>query len=130
MYVDEIVPFDTVWYVDRTLQRFSGEVFVVVERYVITRKTVMSTRQSDALETIGALRYVAQRSLATFELQNTSDRLKVRPEVLRHLGWYNPTADDHAIAAAQHCYIALVRHHPDHPMVLKSYDMIDESNKN
>jgi hypothetical protein len=100
------------------------DVHLVTERYNITAATIKMSRQYDALETNGALRYFARKHGWKFTPQNRADRSRVSDEVLKHIGWFNPTKDGHANDAARHCFVALAREYPNHSLVLKSLDMV------
>ena len=68
------------------------------------------TWQPDALEVIGALRYVCYRRGASFELQSPADAKRFSTnEKLKKLGWYHPTPGGHANDGLRHLLLALVR---------------------
>lgn len=76
---------------------------VVVERYTITQKTIKLSRQSDALEVTGALRYLAylygDRKIIQ---QGPSDVMRLfTDDRLKALGWYVPDKE-HANDALRH----------------------------
>lgn len=96
-------PLEMVGYVEDCLKTY-GVCVVIVERFTVT--SVKHTRQYDALEVIGALRYLAHREGAVFELQSRSDRLRARA-VARQ---FAHPADDDQESALQHAVLAAVRH--------------------
>jgi len=90
---------------------------VVVERFQITPDTVKKTRQYDALEVIGALRYECLEHDVPFELQVKNAAFKLgNTQRLCALGWYRP-GKEHANVASGHLALALVRHSKLHPDV-------------
>src|SRR5690606_14923826 len=70
-------PLDAVQYVEDWLASTANAV-VVVERFTVT--SVKHTRQYDALEIIGALRYVASK-YCDFEIQTRADRFRIPRDV-------------------------------------------------
>lgn len=119
----ESPPFETVSWV-HAKPLIAPNCHLIVERYVITMQTAKMTRQYDALETIGALRFVARQRSMTFEMQSRSDRTKVLDSWLKHLGWWMRTKDGHANDAARHLWLAFARHNPQHDLVKQLLDTI------
>ena len=91
----------------RNMQRIVGERFDQPGK----RGSVL-TAQPAALMCIGAVQYVATQCNVTFELQGRSDASKITDKVLKQLGWYVKTQDDHANAAARQLAYAMLVHHP------------------
>lgn len=109
-------PFNCVRVVQGILNvNLGADLHVVVERFTFT--SIKQTRQYDALEVIGALRYVARLGGASFTLQSRSDKTRVTNDMLRRLDWYTVRGNGHANAAAQHGLVFLSRRYPDHPAV-------------
>lgn len=102
---------------------------MVVERYQITPDTLKKTRQYDALEVIGALRYECLEHGVPFELQLKNAAFKIGTAArLRALGWYRPSKE-HANVATGHLALALVRHSklsPDVTQRLLRVGTVDE----
>jgi hypothetical protein len=106
------------WYaVDRVwamLESRAAEV-VICEAYTVTAATLRKTRQYDALESIGALRWMSNRHGVEFVLQTPADAKRFvespggRYGKLRRAGWYNPTPGNHAADAAAHLMLYLAR---------------------
>jgi hypothetical protein len=119
----EAPPFETVSWVDAK-PMIAHDCRIVVERYVITQASVKMTRQTAALETIGALKYVSTKHHLSFELQNRGDRLSVTSEHLKRLGWHTSTRGGHANDAARHAWLAFMRHYPNHDLVKQLLDTI------
>jgi hypothetical protein len=111
----ELTPFETVSAVSS--MTYGTPVRVVTERFVITPQTHKHTRQYDAIETIGALRYVCMRQDVPFEIQSRDAKNRVGDQTLRILGWFMRTPDGHANDAAKHCFAAFMRHHPQGDVV-------------
>lgn len=99
----DLPPLEACDQVERLLRRRGDRpALVAAERYNITQQTVKLSRQYDALEVIGALRWLAHAHRATFVLQGASDAQRCgNREVLRTLGWWSPGGDHRNKAAAQ-----------------------------
>jgi hypothetical protein len=85
---------------------------IVVERFTITQETAKKTQQTDALEVIGVLRYLAQREGSKFIRKQTPTEAKrfSTNDRLETLGWLkHPLAQwDHANDALRHLLLYLV----------------------
>jgi hypothetical protein len=82
---------------------------VVCESFV--PRPGVRTWQPEALETIGALRYVCDRAGVPFETQSPADAKRFsNNRKLELLGWRKPTPGGHADDAARHLLLAAVRH--------------------
>ena len=108
----EADPYTTVEAMNEWLLRYPKTI-CVAERYVITMQTMKMTRQYAALETIGAMKYVAKKHGAPMLLQDRSGKSKVTREILVRLDWWKPTKDGHANDAARHAWMAFLRHAPE-----------------
>jgi hypothetical protein len=87
----------------------SGADLVVCESFV--PRPGVRTWQPEALETIGALRYVCDRAGVPFETQSPADAKRFsNNRKLELLGWRKPTPGGHADDAARHLLLAAVRH--------------------
>lgn len=87
-----------------------GGVGLIVCESFVPRPGVRSW-QPDALETIGALRYICRRAGVTLETQAPADAKRFATnEKLAALGWRNPTPGGHTDDAARHLLLAAVRH--------------------
>lgn len=82
---------------------------IICESYTVNANTVKHKRQYDALEVIGACRYLAKAYGFEFRLQAPPNRKMVKVAVLKKLGWYQPSKDKHMIDAAQHLAIGCLR---------------------
>lgn len=88
------------------------ETFVAVERYVITQKTAKLTQQPAALEFIGIVRQLCDKSGSQMVTQMKSDVSRMaRNTVLKELGWWQ-AGKDHANDAARHALFGLSGHNP------------------
>jgi hypothetical protein len=82
---------------------------VVCESFIPFRGA--KTWQPDALEIIGALRFICARHEWTFELQSPANAKKFSTDrKLKKLGWYRATKGGHANDAKRHLLLALARH--------------------
>lgn len=98
----------------------TDDTHVVAERFTFQAKL---THQYDAIETIGALRFICRRldfigpRRVTFTLQGRAQRMRVSYDDLRHIGWYRASPGGHVMEATRHAVIALARACPDHGLV-------------
>lgn len=80
---------------------------VACERYVITQKTIRTTRQPAAMEVIGNVKDVCHRYDARLRMQMKSDVAKTADNsTLREIGWY-ARGMRHANDGARHALYAL-----------------------
>lgn len=85
------------------------DVLIVCERFTIGPQSLRMSRQYDALEQIGALRWIAHRHGADFALQAPADVKRfVSNDLLKSLGWYTVGAD-HGRDATRHLVWRLVK---------------------
>jgi predicted RNase H-like nuclease (RuvC/YqgF family) len=95
---------------------------VATERFVIPVGASKLSRQPDALEVIGALRYLCDEAnpRVPFELQDRAARNRVSLTVLHDLGWSRlPGGTGHSRDALRHALLALVTHLPEHPLAAR-----------
>lgn len=125
IYKLEAPPFETVHWVEQTIDlRAVANVYVVVERF--TLESVKMTRQTDALETIGALHYLARKyARAVFMLQGRSDRMRISLETMKTLGWDTTSNRGHVREAARHALVAIGRIAPQGPVMRRVIGMIE-----
>lgn len=112
----EAPPFETVTRVENLLRDMTG-CTIVSERFDLVRQSIAVTRQVAALETIGALRFIAQKFRARFLLSGRANKARVGNDTLRHVGWYNVTRDGHVNDAARHCLIIFAKENPTSDLV-------------
>lgn len=99
--------------VDWVWERLVPGDVLAVERFTPNAGSARRTRQNDALEVVGALRWAAHRTSASFVLQGVSDAVRVAPnDVLRALGWWRRGDPDHVRRAAAQAAYALFRLDP------------------
>jgi hypothetical protein len=123
-YSDEASSYFVVNFVHNTLMR-TTDVILVVERYTITANSGKLSRQYTALETIGALRYVATLHGIELELQSRSQKSVATNEALIRIGWYKPTRGGHVNDAARHALVAMIRHYPKSEVVKTALGRVD-----
>ena len=85
---------------------------VVVEAFVISQSTVKKTRAGShaAIESIGALRYIAWKHQIEFDDTQKAEQKKFATAArLKKLGWYRPSPGGHQNDAARHLLVAAVR---------------------
>lgn len=114
---------DAVAYVHTRLTGWGAQVTVVCERHTITAKTGQLTQQLEAIEVIGALRYLARIHGAGFTLQSRSVKSRVPNSMLETLGWRQPPnvpMEGHARDAARHLLVYLAAMWPHHPAVTRT----------
>lgn len=104
---------DAVWH----LLSYARNRFVhcAVERYTMSGNTAKMTRQNDAIEVIGALRWMITRAgrAATFNTYGAAEATKIGPHDLqRQIGWWNVGAEDHERRAVSQLLIDISQHQP------------------
>ncbi len=78
---------------------------MICESYIITGRTVALTRQYDALNIIGMLRYFSVSDGKPLFLQPASDAKSFCDnKKLKEVGWYVP-GKEHAMDAARHLFL-------------------------
>ena len=95
-----------------TAERFASEGLdaIVVERYTITAETLRKSRQTTALELIGALRWLSHRAGVEFVLQSPADAKRFSTDTkLKAAGWLQRMSDDHANDACRHLLLYAVK---------------------
>lgn len=85
-----------------------GDKAVVCESW--TPRPGIRTFQPEALESIGAARYLCWRYRTPFQLQSPAEAKRFATnEKLATLGWRNPSKGGHADDAARHLLVAAVK---------------------
>lgn len=108
-------PFFIVSYVHDIAAVVNEKCVVAAERWIaISHK---HSPQYDALETIGALRYVCGINGTPFELSSRADRKRVTKEIITQVTDVRPTDDDQE-SALQHAILTAVKHRVIDPRVL------------
>ncbi len=103
----EVAPMAAVDLVESMLD--DPDTLVVCESFI--PRPGVRTWQPDALEIIGALRYLCFKYQRDFELQSPGDAKKFSTDVkLKRLQWYHSTNGGHSNDAQRHLLLALVRH--------------------
>lgn len=108
----ELSPLDTC---DFVLTQLKNDLPTIVsaERFTFQASSAKKTRQYDALEIIGTLRWLCHRYRATFITPGASEAQRIgSPQVLRALGWWQRGKDHSNKAGAQVAY-AFAQTHPD-----------------
>lgn len=79
---------------------------IAAERFVISPRTLRNTRQHDALDVLGALRYLSIIEGVELILQNASDaKTAFSDEVLKSLGLFDAVKGGHARDALRHALL-------------------------
>lgn len=90
------------WLADRALEHRAHDSHLIIERYTIGERTVKFSRQSDALEITGLLRFEAQRHNIAEKRQLPRDAMRMwTDERLRAFGWW-ARGEEHARDALRH----------------------------
>lgn len=80
---------------------------VAAERYLITTRTTRLTRQYDALDVLGALRYLCAIELVHLTLQSPADAKAAFADAkLKRLGVWDSVRGGHARDALRHALLA------------------------
>ena len=103
----EMPPYEALSFVDEALSLRTERVFC--ESFI--PRPGIRTNQPEALEGIGALRYICAGHDIPFELQSPADAKRFSTnDKLKRLGWYKPTRGGHANDALRHLLLGAVRH--------------------
>lgn len=103
----EMAPLETVKHVDNWL---GGKGLSIVACESFTPRAGIRTWQPDALEIIGALRYVCHLHNTVFVLQSPANAKSFSTAAkLKKLGWWFPTEGGHANDALRHLLLLAVR---------------------
>jgi hypothetical protein len=120
-YVAELPPHDACTFVWESLRLHGNgvhEVSVVAERFTIGPQTMKMSRQHDALEVIGAVRWMTQRHHAPFELQDPATAKRMVSNVsLKEAGFWSRGSKGHGHDAARHLLVLLVKNGWYYPFV-------------
>ena len=82
---------------------------VVVERYIITPATAKMSQQHDALEIIGALKFLCRKYGHTLTMQTPAEAKAFSTDAkLKNVGWYQP-GQGHARDASRHALLFLAK---------------------
>lgn len=110
--IDECGRNDLLHRIEESLRSFS---IIACERFTMLPSSRRHTSQTDALEIIGAIKYIASTYDVKCELYGASEASKSGNDAtLKLLGWYTPTKDHHANRAAAQVVHALTVHYPKH----------------
>jgi hypothetical protein len=102
----ELLPFEALSMVESMLPRAE---YVFCESW--TPRPGIRTNQPDALEGIGALRYMTSKANVKFVLQSPANAKRFSTnEKLTRLGWRTITRGGHADDALRHLLLGAVRH--------------------
>ncbi len=81
----------------------------VVERYIITPATAKMSQQHDALEIIGAIKYLVRKHGHDLVMQTPAEAKKFSTDAkLKNIGWYQP-GQGHARDASRHALLFLAK---------------------
>lgn len=103
---DELAPTDAL---DRLYQHAERGDLVAYETYAVNSHTAKFSRQYDALETIGAVKYIGHMLGLRVIAQSPGQRKAVGLHVLDKLSWRNNSPDGHANDAARHLVVACIK---------------------
>lgn len=87
---------------------------IVCERF--TQQSMKITRQYEALEMIGALRWIARRHLSGFVLQSRADKSRVDDCTLKEFGFWQPSKP-HMMDAARHMFVFIAGYFSQHDIM-------------
>jgi len=118
-------PYTIIHEVDVAIADIHVACYVVAERFTMSGAVV--TQQPDALETIGALRYVTRRRhQGDITLQSRAVKSRVPNSTLRTIGWWHDSEGGHSLDAARHALVFLVEKFPHTETVRRLMDRIKE----
>lgn len=97
-------------WIEQMLPTHGHNSLIAVERFTIGQETLKKTRQHDALDVIGAIKYLCWAHSTRFELNGPSEaKAMVNDERLKMKDYYQP-GQPHANDAARHAVYAAVKH--------------------
>lgn len=115
-FVGEASQFDVCRVAEDWMTTLTGTVhkfrpLLVIEKFTITPETAKKSRQYEALEITGSLRYMAHDLGVPLEIQTPAQAKRFAPNKrLRQMGLYHGTKGGHANDAARHLCLALSKH--------------------
>lgn len=116
VYSDELVQFDTVAFVHRSLSEDADLYEVVMEEFKITPQTGKNSAASWSLEIIGAVRYFCELYKVPFTLQPPSRAKNFVPnDRMKNIGIWHRGGEGHARDALRHAVLYLVEKKGWHP---------------
>jgi hypothetical protein len=93
------------------IQGTSARLTFICESYIISERTLKTSRQAWSLEIIGALKLCAYLGEHTLVMQQAAAAKRFAPnERLKAIGWYRP-GRDHANDALRHMYLYAAKTH-------------------
>ncbi len=96
-------------YLDSSLKFKQPDTFIVCERFITT--SIKRSTQNDAIEVIGACRFLSHMYQVKFELQNRSDRMNVPIKLAREIAIFQDgRITDDELDAVRHAVVAVIRH--------------------
>lgn len=105
----ELTPQQTLDWLWAGLEAWGAAAQVVCERFTIGPQTLKMSRQHDAIEIIGAARWMTQRHGAGFKLQDPATAKRMcSNDALRSNGLWHRGGHGHANDASRHLVVALV----------------------
>ena len=84
---------------------------VVFETFTVTAKTLKLSRQYDALEIIGVIKFLCWRDDKPWHGQSPNVKDFAKNPRLKQLGWYKP-GEGHDNDAARHLLVYIAEHDP------------------
>lgn len=108
LHLLELAPDDSVDWLSEVAQGTLKKHFVV-ERYTITAATAKMSQQHDALEIIGALKFLVRKYGHTLTMQTPAEaKAFSTDEKLKNIGWYQ-AGKPHARDASRHALLYLAK---------------------
>ena len=114
-------------FIESAMSHVPGNTHIIfaVERYDIGVNTVKLTRQYEAMEVIGAIKYLAhRRGECLVEMQSRSVKTRVSNDVLRKLNWWTAGSAGHMHDAQRHALVAATKYTPWHDLVKRAYGIM------
>ncbi len=116
-------------WLNQVIQKYPGRtIYIVGERFTLSREVLKMTRQYDAIEMIGVLRWFTFFYPWThLVLQSRDVKTRVSNDVLRRLGWWRPGTAGHMHDAQRHALVWAAASHSTkyEDLVKKAFDIID-----
>jgi hypothetical protein len=103
----------------------SADTVCVVERWDTVANAGRMSRQHDALEVVGTLRYLCRKEGIEFIEQGRADRLRVTDEMFTLLDWNVMSPQGHVREAARHALLQFAVRYSQHPTVARLVGMMN-----
>lgn len=102
-------------------------VVFAIERFDITRFTAKASRQPDAIEVTGAIKWLAHKlgDHGSVVMQGRDVKSRVPNHVLHRLEWWIPGSEGHTHDAQRHAVVCAAKLTPWHEVVQRAFGTVE-----